>query len=787
MSHRRPIVHLSPEPYPFPRIETSGDPQWRLPLPLTSFVGRSSEVAAVGALLDHPDVRLVTLSGAGGVGKTRLAIRVAEEWASAFTDGVAFVPLAELRDADRLAEIVAEALGVFDRTARDPENAVQSYLSDRAFLLVLDNFERVLPGAPVLTRWLSHCRWLTILVTSRFQLGLTGEHEMAVRPLPIPEPDLSIDRIKSVPSVELFLDRARAARADFVLSAANVQAVADICAQLDGLPLAIELAAARMSHMGPAELIDRMERGLPVLVNGPQDQPDRMRSIDGAIAWSFELLSHDEQVLLQHLSVFAGGFDLDAAGAVAADDMGVLEGIASLVRKSFLIPQEAGGVSRYSMLESIRAFAAERLEASGDAGNARSRHADYFVDLAEREDEAIWGGPRHRWALDRLEADLPNCRVALSWLEAAGDGAGVVRLAAALGGIWHYRSHWQEGRAWLEKGLLQGGMSAPAARATALVKLTVVARDLGETPDPAWAAEAVRIRRAIRDDRALGRALILSASLVPPADVDGKLALLAEAEVHCIRSDNATGMAWIRYGRAMVCRHAGELEAAQDLMRESLAWFRKDQFFFGEWIALIELADFETERKQYRDASAHFDEMLRLWDETLSKELLVAAVSRIAGLFCTCDRADVAVSLLSALEAMGQSARLAASPRDLARSARTLAQARERLDAASFAAAWALGERATIETLIDDSRKLLATLIETQQTTLVPGGGLTGREIDVIRLLAEGLSNREIARALSIGESTVISHVRNILTKLGLSSRTAAAAWAIRNGFDNPV
>jgi non-specific serine/threonine protein kinase len=542
-----------------------------------------------------------------------------------------------------------------------------------------------------------------------------------------------------------------------------------------------------MTHMGPGDLVERMDRGLPVLVNGPQDQPDRMRSLENAIVWSFDLLPYAEQILLQRLSVFAGGFDLEAAQAVAAGSADVLDGIASLVNKSFLMPKEVGGFTRYAMLESIRAFATARLETTGEAGTVRQRHAHYFVDLAEEEDEGIWGGPRHRQALDRLEADLPNCRIALSWLEATGDGAGVVRLAAALGGIWHYRSHWQEGRTWLEKGLLLGGKSAPAARATALVKLTILTRDLGENPDPAWAAEAVRIRRAIQDDRALSRALLLSAAQVDADDADRKLALLAEAEVYSIRANNLTGLAWIRFGRGFVRRQAGDLEAAHELMLESVAWFRKDQFFFGISLALLELADLEIERGRHHEAARHYIDILGLWEETLSKELLVAAVSRMAELFCTCDRPDAAVYLLSALDALGQSARLAAAPRDLERAVLTQIHVREQLTDPEFDTAWATGKDATIGSLIENATTLLQSLAEPRRTApRLDAGGLSPREVDVIQLLAAGLSNREIARELSIGESTVISHVRSILNKLGLSSRTAAAAWAIRNGYDQP-
>ncbi len=224
----------------------------------------------------------------------------------------------------------------------------------------------------------------------------------------------------------------------------------------------------------------------------------------------------------------------------------------------------------------------------------------------------------------------------------------------------------------------------------------------------------MRIRRAIQDDRALSRALILSSAIVAPDDVERKLALLAEAEIHSIRADNATGMAWIRFGRGFVRRQAGDLDGAHELMLESLAWFRKDEFFFGKSIALIELGDLEIERGHFREAATHYNEMLGLWDETLSKELLVAAVSRIAGLFCTCDRPDAAVTLLSALNALGQTARLAAAPRDLERATRTLTLARERLAEAPFGVAWSRGEDATVASLIDNSRTLLLSLIEPQ-------------------------------------------------------------------------
>ena len=598
----------------------------------------------------------------------------------------------------------------------------------------------------------------------------------------------SLDRLSGVPSIQLFIERAQAANADFALTQANAEALVAICTRFEGLPLSIELGAARMSHMGPGDLLEQLRRGLPLLVDGPQDQPDRLRSLERAIAWSFDLLAQDERDLLQRLSAFAGGFDLEAAEAVADAGPGTVDGIASLVNKSFLVSQEFDGCFRYTMLESIRDFAAGRLDACAEASAVRQRHAMYFVGLAEQEDSAIWGGPKHRQALERLEVELANLRAALAWLETSGDGVALLRLAAALGGIWHHRSHWQEGRAWLERALELEGDLAPAARATALVKLTILTRDLGESPDPAWAAEAVELRRALQDDRGLGRALLLASTLVSPDNLEPKLALLAESEEYSLRAQSAGGLGWVRFMRAGLCRLANDLNGAHTLMLESVALFREERVSFNTSRALIALAEIEADRGNYARAAQHYIEMLELWEVTRSKELLVNAVSRIAALGCANGQTERAVELLSSLDALGQSARLAAAPSDLDRASKVLAAARARLHQDQFAPAWELGRSSTINRLIASSIELLNAF--DSQSAAVPEshiGDLTAREIDVIRLLSSGKTNRQIASELSISESTVISHVRSILSKLGFHSRTAAAAWAIRHGLDRPV
>lgn len=789
MSLRRLAASTTPAPIPLSRSwETIRSPQ-HLPRPLTTFVGRQAETQSVRTLLEDSNIRLVTLTGPGGVGKTGLAVHVAELAAADFPDGMAFVPLAEIRDPQRVAAAVAENLGVFDRRASNHALSVEAFLADRLFLLVLDNFEHVASAAPQLTEWLSRCPWLTILVTSRFRLRLSGEHEFTVTPFPVPDSaaSMSLDRMRSMASIELFVERVQAARSGFTLTAENVDSVAAICARVEGLPLALELAAARLRHMSLEDVRTRLEHPTPFLVDGPRDQPDRLRSLENAIAWSYELLTSSERTLLQQLSVFSGGFDLDAAEGVARIDGNVIDGLSSLVDKSFLVPWELDGCSRYSMLESIRAFAEDKLDVTGATSEVKSRHAAYFVKLAEQEDEAIWGGPRHRSALDRLEIDLHNCRAALEWSETNGDGASLVRLAAALGGIWHYRSHWQEGRDWLEKGLRLSGQSVPAARATALIKLTIIMRDLGESPDPDWAAEAVRIRRAIQDERALGRALVLSATLLPIEDDDRKRELLAESETHSLNSGNATGMAWVCLGRASIRRRTGDHDGAYSLMLEALEWFRKDEFYFGESSQLILLADFEVERGRNVSAGQWLAEMLGLWAETRSKELLVAAVRRIAKLTCERGDSDGAVALLSSLASLGQTARLAAAPQDLAEAEHLQGLLKGRLPEERFGAAWLRGSCATVDRLIADATQLARTVSVPASGRKQGVHGLTARELEVIQLLAAGKSNREIANDLSVSESTAISHVRSILTKLALNSRTAAATWAIRQGLDQPV
>ena len=359
---------------PQPVSPASGEFRDRLgapvPAPLTSFVGREGEIAQVRDLLHRPDVRLITLTGPGGVGKTRLALRVAGELESGFADGAAFVDLTPLTDPALVAPTVAQAFGIRETGDRPIAERLADVLRDRDLLLVLDNFEQVADAAPLVGRLLAACPHLTVLVTSRAPLRLSAERVVAVPPLALPAPDRSIADQAATEAVRLFVARAQAARADFALTEENASDVAEVCRRLDGLPLAIELAAARVPHLPPSALLRRLDARLPLLTGGARDLPDRQRTMRDAITWSHDLLTPEEQVLFRRLAVFVGGGTLEAAEAVAGAPgeraLAVLDGVASLVAKS-LLRQEDGpdGEPRYRMLETVREFAA------GAAGGQR--------------------------------------------------------------------------------------------------------------------------------------------------------------------------------------------------------------------------------------------------------------------------------------------------------------------------------------------------------------------------------------------------------------------------------
>ena len=370
---RSPSFPPHPAPVPLRPLDGQKPPIAHLPQPLTSFIGREREVATVVNLLRREHVRLVTLTGPGGVGKTRLAIRVAEIAVTDFLDGVWFVPLATVRDPALIASTIARALGIQETADRSFEEGIGAFFAGRREMLVLDNYEHVLDAAPLVTELLAACPALTVLVTSRSTLRLSGEHDISVPPLASLDPERlpPLDRLREAEAIRLFVERATSANAEFVLTEANATDVATLCARLDGLPLAIELAASRNRALPPQTMLRRLDQRLRLLTGGARDQPMRLRSLREAIAWSYDLLTEPEQVLFRRLAVFVGGCTLAAAEAVASgpDDVALdpFEGIASLVDKSLLRPETGhDGESRYLMLETVREYGLEQLAAHDD-------------------------------------------------------------------------------------------------------------------------------------------------------------------------------------------------------------------------------------------------------------------------------------------------------------------------------------------------------------------------------------------------------------------------------------
>ena len=566
-----------------PSVPTAAVPAWP-PLSLrarsTSFVGRRRELREIRALLHRDDVRLVTLTGPGGSGKTRLAVEATDGLGDGFPDGVVLVDLAPISDPGLVAAAIAARLGVGERPGQEPAEALVGFLRDRRALLVLDNFEQLLAAAHLLAELLGAAPGLMLLVTSRTPLGLPEERIYSVPALELPDPSHTrqIDRLRRIEAVRLFVERARDSRPDFELSEANSDAVAELCLRLDGLPLAVELAAARIKLLAPSAILVRLRGRLDLLKAPPgAGMPERHRTLRAATEWSYDLLTAEEQALFTSLAAFVGGFSLDGAEAVAGGlELDAVDGIESLLSNNLLRTEPmAGGEPRFGMLGTIRAYALERLSERGDSDAVRHRHAGFYVALAEAAGPALLGSDQLRW-LERLDAELANIRAALTWAAVSGEAEVGLRTGAALWRFWQLRGSAAEGRERLER-LLARRSGSEGARAIAQARVASLAVVQGDHEAVRRFGEAsLLVFRRTGNDQEIAMMLgLFCFSALATGDVDRAHELAEEGLEVARRTGDLLTEAYAAGHAGYALAHRGEFDEAERLLEESVRWARQ--------------------------------------------------------------------------------------------------------------------------------------------------------------------------------------------------------------------
>lgn len=768
-------------------------PLTNIPHQLNRLIGRAREAAELRRLLS--DSRLVTLTGAGGVGKTQLALEVASELLWQYRDGVWFIDLAGVTDPALVPQAVASVLDVLEEADRPLIDSLRDYLWDRQILLILDTCAHLIQTcATFVEALLGTAANLSFLVTSREPLRIPGEIIWPVAPLPVPDLEHlpSFEKLLTNASVRLFVDRVVTNQPEFVVTKENAPVVARICAHLDGLPLAIELAANRTRTLCLNELARRLEDGFSLLSSGHRTAPARHQTLQAALAWSFDLLSPPERLMLARLSVLTSDWTFDVAEAVAAGDgvaaSDVLPLVSALIDKSLVLADlDSGGMARYRLLRSVRWYGQEQISGSAEEGSLRRRYIEYFLGLTERAEEAGFGPEQRAW-LDKLEREHHNLRTALEWSLNGEQVELGSRLAGALWHFWYRRNHLDEARRWLDQAIAAAIADETVLPARVRAKVLYAAAWLAYIRDDLddameYGAGSLTFFRQARDHTGVAAVLSLQALAVEHrGDLTQASAYAQQSLSLCRDLGDRTGTARSLTCLGIILERQGDRDQAEVLLTEALAIQRDLGDLWGIAFSLGRLAMLEFRQRDCACATALLRESVALHRDLGDRAGTAADLEMLACVAVARGAPERAARLCGAASAIRDVTGAPVLPVDQADVESMVNASRAALDDAAFSAAWEAGrllslQEALQEVMAEDGSPEATILDRGDPDTETPPGDLTRREFEVAILVADGLTNREIAEKLTISARTVDTHVTHILRKQEFGCRSQIAAW----------